>query len=576
MTNFFGHCNGSEFIFNNYRNFGQNDRFMICFSGELYDIHELYSKISTDIPSSSVPDIENLLYNLFLREGANFAERLNGNFTISIADRKENILYLFRDHIGISRIYFSKSGENLYFSDSIRTLFANYQLSDRVDINALNYFFTYRYIPADMTIFSNVRKLDPGSVLIFKPKSSDLVIQRYWTPPLKEAGIHDEEELAGQLDELLRKSVSRRLNSHCNNCALLSGGLDSSLNVALMRKAGARNIKTFTIGFEDGYYDESRYSGMVAQYFSTDHHRIVVGPDPSVFGEIGRIFEEPNGDPSVFPTYHLSRLVSGNCSSVICGDGADGLFLGLSTHRILSNYISIHRYAGYLSPILNFISGFLPDSVRWKIFLEGLTPEQFFLRRRTYFSPRERRQLLKKEVLFELGERLNSPELYGNELFNSYEGRIEGRSGYFTFSSNPDDILVKMGRLMNAVGISTRTPFLDKDLVNFSLGQISSDLKLKGGISKYILKRTAKKYLPQDLPIERKRGFNPPVSSWIEGEWWEYMRNTILDSRSDFIDPDFAERLLRNHKKSFYDESRKIFPLFMFRLWENTFLRQLP
>jgi len=572
MNIFFGHFNGSDSNLNNSRSFGKDNRFRICFSGELYNYSELFSDLVPDSKILNDKSIESLIYVLFLNRGINFAANLNGNFTIYIADRKESILYLVRDHIGISRLYFCKEGRNLYFSDSIKRLFTEYpRLDDELDIVALNYYFKYRYIPSDLTIFKRIKKLGPGNILIFKPLKDIIETKSYWQPPLREPGHGDEIELTGELDKLLRKSVSRRLDADGNGSALLSGGLDSSLNVALMREMGAERIKTFTIGFDDRKYDETEYSRMVADHFGTDHTQIVVKSDPGVFDKIGEIFEEPNGDPSVFPTFHLSALVKGKCSSLICGDGADGLFLGLKTHQMLSTYLKVHPYLKGMYPAISHLSQYFPDSLRWKVFLEGLSPEQFFLRRRTYFSDQDRQKLFKQSIIDELGEDFYSPEIYGREILNQYEGSTLGKAGYFTYSSNPHDILVKMGRLMGISDINIRTPFLDKDVVSFALGSIGSNLKIKNGISKYILKIIAGRYLPPELPVERKRGFNPPVKKWIRDDWWDYICEMIINGDSEYIDTGYAEHLLKNHRKNFFDESRRIFPLFMFRLWEKRF-----
>ncbi len=572
MNNFFGHFNSTDFSFNNYRDFGKDNRFKINFTGELYNYSELFSDL---VPGNNIVNdksTESLIYALFLNRGIKFASNLNGNFTISIADRKENTLYLVRDQIGLSRLYFCKEGRSLYFSDNIKKLFAECpQLEKNIDINALNYYFTYRYIPSDLTIFSKIRKLDPGSILIYNALNGGLEVKNYWKPPLEEAKGGNETELAEQLDELLRKSISRRLDHNGSGCALLSGGLDSSLNIALMREMGAERIKTYTVGFDDIDYDETSYSRLVSDHFGTDHSEIVIDPDPEVFDRIGEIFEEPNGDPSIFPTYHLSGLLDGQCSNVICGDGADGLFLGLKTHQILSSYVRVNPYLKGIYPLVRYLSQYLPDSLRWKIFLEGLTPEQFFLRRRTYFSREDRKKLFKHGIPEELDKKFDSPESYGNRRVREYSGSTLGKAGYFTYSSNPHDILVKMGRLMQFSNVNIRTPFLDKDVVSFALGSIGAEHKINNGISKYILKKIAKRYLPPELPVERKRGFNPPVRRWIGENWWDYIFETITQGKSEYIDTRYAEYLLKNHRKNFFDESRRIFPLFMFRLWEKRF-----
>lgn len=568
----FGHFNGSEFILNNYRKPDRNDRFLVSFSGTLYNTDELLNQLKTKGFTASDNSTESIIFNLFSDDKLGFAEKLNGNFIISIVDTTERILYLVRDHIGLSRVYFTRQGGRFYFAEELRILFSRLGVTKKeVSSDALNFFFAYRYIPSDLSIYRDINKLDPGSILVYKPESNYLKIRKYWHPGLKDAESLDEQEMSEKLDYLLRRSVARRMRTDSCNCALLSGGLDSSLNVALMKNLGAGKIRTFTIGFEDSKYNETQYSSIVSEYFGTEHYEINAQPDPRAFDEIGKLFEEPNGDPSVFPTYLVSKLVSGRCDSVMCGDGADGLFLGLNTHRILSRYESIYPYLKNLAPALSFISRYIPEEVSWKVFAEGLTPKQLFLRRRTYFTNEQRKRLFKPHILEELGNSLNDPCRYGENILEQYEGTLLDKAGYFTFSSNPHDILVKMERLMGAMGVDITTPFLDKEVVEFSLNHIPANMKIKNGITKYILKEVAGKYLPGTLPLERKRGFNPPAERWIRNEWWEYIRKTILENESDFLNTEYCMQLLDNHKKGYFNASRKIFPVLMFRLWEKNF-----
>ena len=510
-----------------------------------------------------------LIAAAYEKRGEKCFRELNGAFAFYVFNRTEKKLVLARDQVGRIPLYYSKLGDRFIFSTDLREIVRSKGLSREIDLAALNCYLAFRYIPEDRTIFRNVRRVLPGSFVSYDVDSGDLRETRYWEPPLKEREAGDEEELLSELDALFLEAVKLRIGDEPAPGAFLSGGLDSSLIVALMSRLSSRPVKTFIVGYADERYDETRYSRIVSDCFGTDHQELLVEPDRDFFADCVSKFGEPLADPSIIPTSHALRLAGENVKSVLSGDGADGLFLGFRTHRFSLKHLAADRAVPRpLKYLKGKAAGFFPEEHGLRVFLEDITPEQFFLRRNTVFNDVTREKLLKPWVTEELGETFCEPERYAASVFGSYGGTFGGRMGFFTYKSDPDDILYKIYNLSRNLDLRVRTPFLDPKMVEFALGRVPANLKLRGDTTKYILKRLARKYLPPELPLERKRGFNPPLSGWLRNEWKEFTAEILLDGESEFFDRRYVERLIRLNENPRSDQTRKLFALMVFNIWK--------
>ena len=319
--------------------------------------------------------------------------------------------------------------------------------------------------------------------------------------------------------------------------AFLSGGLDSSLIVAKMSRLSSNTLKTFSVGYNDEKYNEIPFSRIVSRYFGTDHEEFIIEPDFDVFLESASFFDEPLGDPSIIPTYYAMRLGKKHIDTVISGDGADGLFLGFRTHYLSSRYGEIKKYMiPPLEWLTGAVAGILPQEVKWRIFFENKTPEDLFLTRGIVFNAHLRKRLFKNWVLDELlREHFSEPEIYGTSTMNSYSGTLSGKMAFLTFKSDPDDILFKIDKICRNLSLNVRTPFLDTRLVEFALGKAPGNMKIRGSTTKYILKGLATKFLPKELPLDRKRGFNPPLFKWLRKEWSHNARDILMEGEDNFL-----------------------------------------
>ena len=539
--------------------------------GEIHNSLEIRNEIGEQGPVSEENPNE-LVAAAYGKWGSECFRRLNGAFACYVLDKAKRELILARDQIGRVPLYFSELEDRFIFSSDLSEIVKSEGFPREIDPASLNYYLALRYIPADRTIFKNVRRVLPGSFISYSMDSGGLRETRYWEPPLEECTLGEEGELLSELDELFEEAVRLRLEGSDIPGAFLSGGLDSSLIVAVMSQLSSRPVKTFIVGYSDKNYDETRYSRIVSRHFGTDHHELFVEPDRDHFIGCVSKFHEPLADPSIIPTSRALALAGANVNSVLSGDGADGLFLGFRTHRFSLKHLAIDgAFPRPLKYLRGKVAGFFPEEHGLRVFLEDIPSKQFFLRRNTVFNDVMRTRLFRPWVIEELGEDFYEPERYAASVFESYGGTFGGKMGFFTYRSDPDDILYKIQSLSRDLGLSVRTPFLDTNLVEFALGKVPANLKLNGNTAKYLLKRLAEKYLPPELPLERKRGFNPPLSRWLKNEWKEFAAEILLDGNDEFFDRQYIERLIKLNENPRSDQTRRLFALMVFKIWKTKY-----
>jgi len=571
MKKCYGYAHNSGFSINNGIYPDSKKRYCIGLLGRIYNSGEIRESLNkSGLKVEKNTDIE-LVYKSFLKWGKNFIDHLRGSFLIVIYDSQKNYLLITRDPFGKYPLYYSNYNGGLYFSSDIGLLFSEYSLPKEIDPQSINYYFALRYIPQDSTIFKGVKKQSVATQLKFNSVNDELSVNSYWSFPVTDPAYGDEVELTDQLEEILKNSIRMRYSDSLPTGVFLSGGIDSSLLVGMMNELFSGTIKTFSIGFVDDKFDESEYSRIVSDYFATEHHELIV--DSSFlehFGKLGEFFNEPIGDPSAIPTYYLCKLASEYSTNVYCGEGADCLFLGMNTHEYTYNYSRVYEKAAPLMTLLAKLGKIIPDEVKWKILFQGLSPEEFFLKRSILFEEEERKMILSSRIKDYLGDNINLPEKTSLKVLDNYKGSIKGKMTYHNSTTEVDNTIAMRILLANAFSLYYSTPFMDLDLVKFVSGCVHPDMRIKRGVRKYLLKNVAKRYLPPTLPLNRKKGFNPPIDDWLRNDWWKFTREKILDIEDDLINRDYAETLLNKHKKENKDQGKKIFCLLMLRLWQES------
>ena len=568
----------------------------LVFNGEIYDFNDIRENLKTKGHTlRSRTDTETIIH-LYEEEGPDCLKHLNGMFGFALWDSRSQRLWLARDRLGIKPVNYYWDGQRLIFASEIKAILCDPDVPREIDPEALDLYLTLNYIPPPWTIFKNIRKLMPGNRLIVE--KGEITVEPYWDIPTRvdrgdaqtvpDAPTESLTDIKHQLYTLMEDAVTRRLISDVPFGAFLSGGIDSSLIVALMSRNSNRPVKTFSIGYEDlPSFDETKYARDVATFHKTEHQEFKLGHRDilDAFPLVLECVDEPFADSSAVPTYIVSRETRKHVTVALSGDGGDELFAGYRMYqgeRWSKYFKKIPRFVkdGLIGPFINA----LPDARdkpslekirRAKKFAKGMSLEfpQRFARWREVFPLSLRQSLLKnppnEDFYLGLIQRIvgDEKDRFPNDIINlmlymDVRGLLHG------------DMLTKVDRMSMANSLEVRVPFLDHTFVEYVF-QIKGDLKLKGKIGKYILMETFKDLLPPSLHNRPKWGFEMPIGAWLRNKLKflidEYLAKGIIRQQALF-DYNIIEALINDHMNGRQDTSWHLWNLIVFQHWYKTYL----
>ena len=541
----------------------------IVFNGEIYNYRELREQLlALGYVFKTHSDTE-VIVHLYQEKGVACLEELNGMFCFAIWDNNRQRLFVARDRLGEKPFYYSKENGKFLFSSELKSLAKHPDIKRTLNLQAMDDYLSYGYVPAPRSIFDGVHKLPAAHYLLVE--NGSVAIHRYWDIPFNTSGaVKTEGEYVEELKRLLNESVNIRLRSDVPVGAFLSGGIDSSLMVALCAQQAEQPISTFSVGFHEQDFDELRYAKQVAEKYGTKHNEIILESlDLSMFPGIVEHFDEPFGDASAIPTYYVTKMAAEKVKVCISGDAGDELFCG---------------YERYQYETLEKELDLLPAKARELFFglLDKLSPESFFAKgriRRAASSQHERWQ--RKMGAFDNLERANlyRPE-YQQHLdqsawyFKGYfdrpdlslpeQGMLADQHTYLT-----DDILVKVDRNSMWHGLEVRVPFLDHRIVEFA-NALPMSMKMRGMTQKYIVKEILKSLVPEEIITRPKRGFGLPLKHWLKDEYYEYSRELLLASDSKvatYLNQSYIEKIIQWNKSGKRDMSKRIWTLMWLEQW---------
>jgi asparagine synthase (glutamine-hydrolysing) len=557
----------------------------VVFNGEIYNYRELRPGLEARGHRFATNSDTEAIVHLYEEYGAEFVQHLRGMFAIALWDKARQTLVLVRDRLGIKPLYYADLGDRLVWGSELKPLLAE-GVPREIDRQALHDYLSYNYVPGPRSIFKAVRKLPPGHRLI--ARRGVVTVESYWRPELSPASGGGTEPVAyyvERLTELLKESVRYRLIADVPLGVFLSGGLDSSTIVAVMREVSSDPIKTFSIGFEDQSFNELPYARIVARHFETEHHEFVVRPDAiDLVPKLVHFFDEPFADSSAIPCYYLSELARQHVTVALGGDGGDEVFAGYETYaawKIASLYRGLSpRLTGMIPPLV----ARLPVSHRKisfdykaKRFVQGalLPPERAHYAWKEVFSDDMKQDLYAGAV----GPLADPFEAFARQFADCEGAPMLSRLQYVDLRVYlPDDILVKVDRTSMAHSLEARVPLLDHKLVEFA-ATIPPELMLRGLRKKYLLKRAMAHRLPGQILNRKKGGFNVPVPAWLRGELSDYVRDVLSEKRlreQGFFNPACVQRMVRDHAELKADYSRNIWGLLIFALWHEKFASDAP
>ncbi len=553
----------------------------ITYNGEIYNFKEIrpvLEKKGHVFRSNS--DTEVILH-AYEEWGEQCIEKFSGMFAFAVWDDKRKKLFLARDRIGKKPLFYYWDGKFFAFASELQALLS-LNIPKSIDLSAIHQYLTYQYIPAPKSVFKNVFKLPPACYLILEKGS--LKVQRYWDIDFsKKITVTDERQLSKDVFERLKQSVSHRLISDVPFGAFLSGGIDSSIVVALMSQIMQEPVKTFSIGFEEDAYNELPYATQIAKLFKTDHKEFVVKFDAlNILPKLVRHYGEPYADSSALPTYYLSKMTSDFVKVALSWDGGDENFAGYDRYyalKLMQWFRHVPRHIREASiKVLNIWgeSDVKSKMKRLKRFIQGsLYPQNYeYLQWMMAFS-KDNMKTLYGETMREILIREN-PYDYLIRLFecSSANDLVEKAMDADIHSYLPFDLLVKVDIASMANSLEVRCPFLDYKFMEFA-ASIPPEYKLNGRIKKYILKKAFNGLIPEEIFRRKKTGFGVPISRWFRHNLKDYISDILLSRQSlerGYFKPDAIKTLFSEHISGKIDHSPKLWTLLMLELWHREFI----
>lgn len=520
--------------------FSDDGRIAVVQNGEIYNFLELRSGLGCRTNCDT-----EVILRLYEREGEKFVERLNGMFAIAIFDMRARKLLLFRDRVGKKPLYYYDDGRRLLFASEIKSLLAM-GVPAELDETALDAYLTYNFVPCPATMFRGIRHVEPGHMLTIDDRG--VVEQRAWWR-LDDSPIEDRspDEWCDAILEVLRDAIRIRLRSDVPVGAFLSGGIDSSTVVRLMSDLRPEPFRTFTIGFDDPRFDESRYAALAAEHCGTRHICETVQPDMTAHWPLTVYHnDQPHGDVSFLPTWRVSRLARQHVTVVLTGDGGDELFAGYEVHRKFFSSGGGER-ADFESAYLDAISLMRPAE-----------------KQALYAPP--------------LGRRLAGadPHSFARPHFAEFAAQdpVNRALGIDVRMLLPGNNLVKPDRMAMAVSLEPRAPFLDHRLVELAF-RMPGNLKFRDGRTKWILKRMAERILPDSLVHRSKQMFTVPIGEWFKDRLTPLLHEVLL--AGPFVDrglfsPAEVQRLVEEHVSERANHTRVLRALVALEIWNRIFI----
>ena len=546
-------------------------------NGEIYNYVELRERLrQRGHTFRSAGDTE-VIAHLYEEYQDDFVDHLNGMFAIALWDAKRRRLLLVRDRLGEKPLYWQLVDGRLTYGSEMKALLASSAARPELDRIALAQYLQYQYIPAPRTIFKGIQKLESGTILAWD--GSDVAVRRYWTPQYRVDERRTVDEVREESLALLRDSVRLRLRSDVPVGLFLSGGLDSTMVLALMTESTQQPVRTFTIGFEDAAYDEREAARLAARHFGADHREEIVRLDAAaLLPRLVRHFDEPFGDSSALPTFRLADIAGGQLRVVLSGDGGDEAFAGYSRYSTL---LALNRFARTprwlrhsilaAREVGHAVRGHraLFDERGMAAVLDGSSDDRYIWMVSTTRFELRRRLMLDEEIA-DQDDVLRSTLAQGPVDVVPRVLRAD-LLGYL-----PDDLLVKMDRATMASSLEARAPFLDHRLIEF-MATVPANLLLTGRRLKPLLREVADSLLPLDLRERPKQGFAVPLDRWFREGLADVYRSTVLSPEArirDHLDQTEAASLLTTHIEGGRNLGRQLWLLLTFEFWARCWLSE--
>ena len=561
-------------------------RYMMVFNGEIYNHQTIRNDLNNIVKTNwrGHSDTETLLAGFEAWGIRETIEKSIGMFAISVWDLKTNVLTIARDRLGEKPLYYGWQDDTFLFGSELKALKKHPAFKGEINRGALALLLRHNYIPAPYSIFNDISKLEPGCILTLSQEQREPTITVYWSAAqVVETGAfnpfsRDATHAVDELEILVSGSIRQQMMADVPLGAFLSGGVDSSLVVALMQAQSSRPVKTFTIGFNEKGYDEAEHARAVAQHLGTEHTELYVTSAQAmeIIPQLHTLYDEPFSDPSQIPTFLVSQLAGQHVSVSLSGDGGDELFCGYDRYQMLHKLgmlplqLRIALAKGLntapftvFAEIAAFITGKknIGDMFhKVKVILASQSVDQLYLNLVSHhYDP--------ASLLIDVDE----PDTLLTGNMPEFKGlnNIQKVMALDLISYLPDDILVKVDRASMAVSLETRVPFLDHRIVEFA-SSLPQSIKVKDGKTKWPLRQVLYRYVPKNLIERPKMGFGIPLDKWLRGplrDWAESLLNEDRLEREGFFHPAAIRALWSEYLSGSRNSGRLLWSILMFQMW---------
>lgn len=549
-------------------------RYIISFNGEIYNFIPLKGRLAgKGHVFKGESDTEVLLAAIEEWGIAQALQEINGMFAFAVWDRKENTLVLARDRVGKKPLYYGWIGNTFLFGSELKSLRAHPDFNAEIDRDALAAYTRHNYIPAPWSIYKGIFKLPAATFLLIPAdgKKEEKPV-RYWgIRAIAEAGCKNPLSLSDgdaiqKLDDVLGQAVRQRMVADVPLGCFLSSGIDSSLIAAMMQKCSSSPVKTFSIGFIESSFDESKDARKIANHLGTDHTEFTVTASEmqAVIPSLPQMFDEPFADSSQIPAWYVAKLARQHVTAALTGDGGDESFGGYDRYQTAKHiapplFLIPQLLRGALSTTL----GKMPATGKMRKFFEIMDandPDDFYHLMISYWKEKDHILVKGTEPLYALNDPVQLPRM------EDYVSRMMCRD---TLSYLPDDVLVKVDRASMAASLEARSPLIDKNVIEYAWS-LPMPMKIRNGERKWILRRALERYIPREMFDRPKQGFCIPVGKWLRGPLYEWAESLLAEdrlNREGFFAAPLIRRRWEEHVSGKDDWSYHLWGILMYQAW---------
>lgn len=544
-----------------------NGRYWMTFNGEIYNYIELRQSLIEDGYEFKTDSDSEVILGMYAKYKEKCLDYFRGMFGFVIWDKQEETLFCARDQFGIKPFYYAESGNDFYYASESKAIYKVLE-DKKFDKDALQDYMTFQFVPEPETLTKEIKMLEPGHYIV-KKLGQNPVIKRYYYAQFSPV-VRPEEEYVKKVREILFDSVEKHMRADVPVGSFLSGGIDSSIVVAIAKNFNP-NLETISVGFEREGYSELDVAKETADKLGVDNFSSVITPQEfmKAFPHFVWSMDDPLADPAAVPQYFLAKEARKHVKVALTGEGADELFGGYTIYHEPES-LKIFNYLKPINKGLNAIARLIPDGVKGKSFiLRGTTPlEKRYVGNAFIFSESEKKQFFKDYNENHPFETMTS-KLYSDSKNYDPITRMQFVDMHHWLNG---DLLHNADRTTLAHSLELRTPFLDKEVFEVA-SHIPADLRIAHNTTKYILRKAAEGVVPAHVLNRKKLGFPVPIRFWLRDEMYDWARQIINESQTDqYFRKDYFLKLLEDHKNLKADNSRKLWTVLTFMMWHKIYV----